>query len=65
MLRSFLSFCLSFLRTTTQVRLEHLFLRKQMEILARMSTRPRLRPSDRFFFSVMTDLRGKMDTRKE
>jgi hypothetical protein len=56
MIRSFPSFCLSFLKTTTQVRLENLFLRKQMEILARMSTRPRLRPSDRIFFSVMTDL---------
>jgi hypothetical protein len=35
MLRSILSFYLSFLRTTTQVRLENLFLRKQLEVIAR------------------------------
>jgi len=58
MIRSFLSFCLSFLRTTTQLRLENLFLRKQMEILARTSSRPRLRSSDRFFFSTMTNVFG-------
>ena len=56
MLSSFLSFFLSFLRSTTQVRIENAFLRKQLEILARTSTRPRLRPSDRVFFSVMTDV---------
>jgi hypothetical protein len=33
MLRSILSFYLSFLRTTTQVRLENLFLRKQLEVI--------------------------------
>jgi hypothetical protein len=53
---------LSFLRTTTQVRLENLFLRKQIEILARTSTKPRLRTSDRFFFSTIT---GVFDSWKE
>jgi putative transposase len=55
MIRSLLSFCLSLFKSTSQVRLENIFLRKQLEILARTSTRPRLRSSDRFFFSVMTD----------
>ena len=56
MLGSLLSFYLSFLRTTTQVRLENLFLRKQIEILARTSTKPRFRTSDRFFFGTMTGI---------
>ena len=55
MIRSFLSFCLSLFKSTSQVRLENIFLRKQIEILTRTATRSRLRPSDRFFFSVMTD----------
>jgi hypothetical protein len=36
--------------------LKVIFLRKQLEILARTSSRPRLRPSDRIFFNVMTDI---------
>ncbi len=56
MLSSFLSFCLRFFRSRIQLQLEIIFLRKQLEILARTSTRPRLRPSDRIFFSVMTDV---------
>jgi hypothetical protein len=55
MIRSFLSFCLSIFKGTSQVRLENIFLRKQLEILARTSTRPPLLSSDRLFFSVMTD----------
>ena len=55
MISSFLSFCLRFFRSRIQLQLEIIFLRKQLEILARTSTRPRLRSSDRFFFSVMTD----------
>jgi putative transposase len=58
MIRSFLSFCLSLFKSTSQVRLENIFLRKQLEILARTSTRPRLRSSDRFFFSTMTSVFG-------
>jgi putative transposase len=56
MLRSFLSFCLRFFRSRIQLQLEIIFLRKQLEILVRTSTRPRLRPSDRIFFRVMTDV---------
>ena len=56
MIRSFLSFCLSLFKSTSQVRLENIFLRKQIEILTRTSTRKRFRPSDRCFFSIMTDL---------
>ena len=55
MLSSFLSFCLRFFRSRIQLQLEIIFLRKQLDILARTSTRPRLLPSDRIFFSVMTD----------
>jgi hypothetical protein len=54
MIRSFLSFCLSLFKLASQVRLENIFLRKQVEILARTSTRPRLRRSDWVFFSVIT-----------
>jgi len=56
MLRSILSFCLSLLRTTTQVRLENLFLRKQLEIAERSSPRLKNRPADRFIMRLVTDL---------
>jgi len=56
MLSSFLSFCLRFFRSRIQLQLEIIFLQEQLEILARTSTRSRLRPSDRIFFSVMTDV---------
>jgi putative transposase len=56
MLRSILSFCLSFLRTTARVRLENLFLRKQLEIALRSSPRLKTRPADRFFLGLVTDL---------
>jgi len=51
MIRSFLSFCLRFFTSRTQLQLEIVYLRKQLEILARTFAKPRLRPSDRFFFS--------------
>jgi hypothetical protein len=54
MLSSFLSFCLQFFRSRIQLQLEIVYLRKQLEILARAATRHRLRFSDRFFFSTMT-----------
>ena len=41
MFSSFLSFCLRFFRSRIQLQLEIIFLRKQSEILARLSTRPR------------------------
>jgi len=56
MLRSLLSFCLSFLRTTTQVRLENLFLRKQLEIAERSSPKLKIKPTDRFFLAFLIDL---------
>ena len=43
------------LQIKEQLQLEIIFLRKQLEILSRTSTRPRLRPSERIFFSAMTD----------
>ncbi|MDP2885804.1 MAG: helix-turn-helix domain-containing protein [Ignavibacteria bacterium] len=56
MIRSLLSFCLRFFKSRTQLQLEIVYLRKQLEILSRTSPRPRLRPSDRFFFSVLTSI---------
>lgn len=53
MVMSLLSFCLSFLMTTTQVRLENLFLRKQLEIAARSSPKLKIRPTDRFFLGLL------------
>jgi hypothetical protein len=44
------------LQIKEQLQLEIIFLRKQLEILARTSTRPQLRSSDRFFFSTMTNV---------
>jgi putative transposase len=58
MVRPFLSLCLSLLKSGIQIRLENVFLRKQLEIVTRTSTRLRLRPSDRFFISILTDLFG-------
>jgi putative transposase len=55
MLRSALSFLLSLFKSHTQLHLEVLFLRKQLEILTRTSPKLRLRPSDRFFFGVLTN----------
>jgi hypothetical protein len=56
MLLSLFSFCLSFLRTTTQVRLENLFLRKQLEIATRSSPKLKFKPTDRFFLGLLTGL---------
>jgi putative transposase len=56
MFRSLLSFCLGYFKSRTQLQLEILFLRKQLSILTRKSHRPRLRPSDKFFFSVFTNI---------
>jgi putative transposase len=51
-----LSFCLRFLKSRTQLQLEIVCLRKQLEILTRTSAKPRFRPSDRFLFSILTDV---------
>jgi putative transposase len=56
MVRSFVSFCLGFFKSRTQLQLEMVYLRKQLEILTRTSAKPRLRPSDRFFFSILTNI---------
>jgi transposase InsO family protein len=58
MLSSFLSFCFRFFRSRIHLQLEIIFLRKELEILARTSSRPRLRSSDRFFFSTITNVFG-------
>ena len=56
MVRSLLSFCLGFFKSRTRLQLEIVYLRKQLEILTRTSPRPQFRPSDRFFFSVLTSI---------
>jgi transposase InsO family protein len=56
MLRSLLSFCRLFLRTTAQIRLENLFLRKQLEIATRSAPRLKVKPADRFFLGLLTSL---------
>ena len=56
MLRPLLSFLLSLFTSHTQLHLEVLFLRKQLEIIARSSPGLRASPSDRFFIGILTDL---------
>jgi hypothetical protein len=56
MIRTFLSSCLSLFKSHTQLHLENLFLRKQLEIVTRPSPKLKMRPSDRFFISILTDL---------
>jgi putative transposase len=56
MIRSLPSLCLRFFISRTQLLLEIVYLRRQLEILARTTAKPRLRPSDRLFFSILTDV---------
>ena len=56
MVRSLLSFWLAYFRTRTQLQLEILLLRKQLEIAMRSSPKLKMQRLDRMFFSVMTDL---------
>ena len=56
MIGSLLSFRLRFLNSRIQLQLEIVFLRKQLDILARTSAKPRLGPSDRFFFSILSGI---------
>jgi putative transposase len=56
MIGSLFSFFLSLFKSHTQLHLEMLFLRKQLEIVTRTSPRLRLRRSDRFFIGLLTDI---------
>jgi len=56
MVCSLLSFWLAYFRTRTQLQLEILLLRKQLEIAMRSSPKLKMQRLDRMFFSVMTDL---------
>lgn len=58
MIRSILSFCLAFFKSRTQLQLEIVYLRKQLDILARTSPKPRLKNYDRLFFTLMKDIFG-------
>jgi putative transposase len=62
MIRSLLSFCLRFFNSRIQLQLEIVFLREQLDILARTSAKPRLRPTDGFFFSILTNLLSSWKT---
>jgi putative transposase len=56
MLRSLISFLLSLFKSHTQLHLEVLFLRKQLEIAARSSPKLKIRPTERFLMGFLTDL---------
>ena len=56
MLRFAFSFLLSVFKSHTQLHLEVLFLKKQLEIVVRSSPKLRLTPSDRFSISFLTGL---------
>lgn len=56
MIRSLFSFFFSLFKSQTQLHLEVLFLRKQLEIVARSSPKLKIRPADRFFMGFVTDL---------
>jgi transposase InsO family protein len=56
MLRSVFLFLLSLFKSQTQLHLEVLFLRKQLEIVARSTPRLKMKPADRFFLGFLTDL---------
>jgi len=56
MLRSVFSLLLSLFKSHTQPHIEVLFLRKQLEIVARSSPRLRVSPAGRFFIGILTDL---------
>jgi putative transposase len=56
MLRPLFSFLLSLFKSHTQLHLEVLFLRKQLEIVARSSPKLKIRHTDRFFMGFLTDL---------
>jgi len=50
MIKSFVSFCPGFFKSRTQLQLEIVYLRKQLDIVTRTSAGPRPSSSDRFFF---------------
>ena len=62
MIKFLLSSCLRSFKSRIQLQLEIIFLRKQLAILTRTSRKLQLRPFDRFFFSLMTDVFGAWKT---
>lgn len=52
MIKSLLSFILTLFKSRTQLQLENIFLRKQLEILSRSNKRSVIKQSDRIFFSL-------------
>ena len=56
MIKSFFEFLINLLKSRTQIQLENLFLRKQLEIYSRQNKRVRIKRSDRVFFSLTKGL---------
>ncbi len=56
MIKSLLTFILNLFKSRTQLQLENLFLRKQLEVLSRSNKRSVIKRSDRFFFSLSRGL---------
>src|ERR1035437_5726291 len=56
MLKSILLFFMKSLKTNTQLKLEVIFLTKQIEILQRTNPKIKTKITDRLFFSLMVDL---------
>ena len=56
MIKSFLDFILNLFKSKTQLQLENLFLRKQLEIFSRSNKRVSIKRSDRVFFCLTKGL---------
>ena len=56
MIKSFFIFPINLFKSRTQIQLENLFLRKQLEIYSRSNKRVRIKRSDRVFFSFTKGL---------
>ncbi len=52
MIKSFFAFILNLFKSRTQLQLENIFLRKQLEIYSRSNNRSAVKRSDRIFFSL-------------
>lgn len=56
MIRSLFSFLHYSFKSKAQLQFENIYLRKQIEILKRSSIKPKIKKSDRIFFTVMKNL---------
>ncbi len=56
MIKSLITFLLNLFKSRTQIQLENLFLRKQLEIYSRSNKRSVMKRSDRVFFGIAKGL---------